>query len=379
MFFILFLLYSYGRNEFDIKIINRKGSIVIKKLTLILACAFVFSGCSVKPAKVVFQAPENTKAINVYSVIQQSELEALYPISSGGSAVGANFGLVGALVGGAIDASITSANENTATKNLVAIRKELEDLDFDSIFAEEIVKKLENNVHVGEITTLKSNNINKDDFSLNDLYLVLDTSYKMDIDFRTPFIVTEVVIKERSNKRSLRKDKKLYKNTFTFFGNSLPIPVNNISQEDVDKQIAQIKEDWANKPKSIRKDKRKKKQYQRQLIAAKKLANSDLSFDQANAISAKSWSTKYKEQLKANLRQGIQSLLSIIASDINDKTDPTEYKDQGITLAGYPAHHKSVIVDEDEKVKVIRFTEGARAGAICAMPAKLSTEKLVCL
>ncbi|TYK67360.1 hypothetical protein [Colwellia echini] len=347
---------------------------MFKKLTgLTLATIFV-TGCSVTPAKVALQKNSPTHKVNVYSVIEQEQLNALYPIQDS-SAVSAQFGLVGALVGGAIDGSANNSAAETAEENLVAIRYELKDLDFDQIFEEEINKKLSGNVNVDKVRTLKSKDAVKDELKTGEVYLELDTQYMMDMDFRTPFIVTNVKIAEKNNKKSTSSDKVLYKNTFTYFGTTLPVPVKELNPE----LEAMVRADWKAQPYSVRSDKVAKSNYKKRLKAARRANNPELDFDEANVISANAWSTEYKEELQNNLRKGIQNLFTLIASDIKDSTDPLSYAKKGVTMKGYPKNHKSVVVVETEEMQVIRFTEGTRAGAICAMPNIASTEKLVCL
>lgn len=355
---------------------------VLKKILTLITMVFITTGCSIKPAKVVYSEPTNNKTINVYSLIEQGELDALYPIQDS-SAVSAQFGLIGALVGSAIDASANSSSAETAEENLSAIRNELVDLDFDKVFEEEIVKKLKNNINVNQIRTVKSKQQLNKSIADGETYVLLNTSYKMDIDFRTPFIVTEIQIAKKSDKKQKVKAETLYKNTFTYFGHSLPVPKKDIDIDmDTQARIDLVKAEWEKLPAFKRKKPSEKAKYNKKL---KKAGNgtinfdTSLSFDEANKISAQIWSTEYKEQLKVNLREGIQDLFTLISNDIKDKTDPKSYSGQGITLAGYPEHHKSIIIEENEKNKVIRFTEGIRAGSICSMRVTSNKDKLVCL
>lgn len=118
---------------------------MIKTIFLLLTFIVSVTGCSIKPAKIVYMEQEKANKMNVYSVIKQNELDTLYPPQNS-SAVSSQFDLVGALVGAAIDASANSKSATTAEENLAGIRNELIDLDFNKVFEEEIIKKLENNV-----------------------------------------------------------------------------------------------------------------------------------------------------------------------------------------------------------------------------------------
>ncbi len=354
---------------------------MLNKFIIIIFVSIFVSGCKVTPTKLVYSAPPSNKVINVYSLIPQDELGALYPVQNS-SAVTAQFGLVGALVGAVIDTSVNMSNAQVAERNLEGIRNELINLEFDKLFEEEVSKKLVGKVNIGKIKTVKSfkelNKILKPD----ETYLLLETFYKMDIDFRTPFIVTSVSLNEKNksekSKKKKRKKKKkdtlLYKNTFTYFGLSLPAPIK--SQESIDAEVDEINSNFAKLSPRAQKSHSKKRQRQRQINKASKTA---IDFDDANVISARAWSTEYKEELNSNLRDGIQQLFTIISNDIADKTPPESYAKIGSTLEGYPAYHKAVLVDETKDRKIIRFSDGYRAGAICSMPKAELTSKLLCL
>ena len=100
---------------------------------------------------------------------------------------------------------------------------------------------------------------------------------------------------------------------------------------------------------------------------------------QKSSIRSKTLANFGKGFLNKSLRYGIQDLFSIIRTDIEDKTDPKQYQKMGTTPTGYPSYHKSIIVSEDDNRKVIRFTNGARAGALCSMPNTESDLKIVCI
>ncbi|RHW77450.1 hypothetical protein [Colwellia sp. RSH04] len=348
---------------------------ILTQFIVLVTISLVVSGCKVTPAKQVYTPPTTNKTINVYSLIPQDELEALYPVQNS-SAATAQFGLVGALVGVAIDTSINKSNAEIAEENLVGIRNELLHLNFDKLFEEEIVKKLDTNINVGTIKTVKSYDELEKLISPNETYLVLNTHYKMDIDFRTPFIVTNVSLNQKGHGKGKTKvkDSILYKNTFTYFGLSLPAPIK--TQAHIDAEVAKINEDFYKLSEKKQKSREARLKRQKKIKKARK---SDLDFEGANKITAHAWSTEYKEELDVNLRNGIQQLFTLIANDIDDKTLPETYAKSGITLAGYPKYHKSILVEETDTRKVIRFSEGHRAGAICSMPKEESLEKLVCL
>lgn len=343
-------------------------------LSRIITTIFIvslISGCTATPAKKPLNEPITNKTINVYSLISQDEIEALYPISNN-SAVSAQFGLIGALVGGAIDSSINKSNAEKASENLTEIRNQLIDLDFDTLFEEEIKKKLSDQVNIGSITTVKTIKQLEKELKVGESYLLLSTSYKLDVDFRTPLIKTVATLTEHG--KTKKSTKTLYKNSFTYFGLSIPPAVKN--QADIDKEVAILKDKFASKSDAYQNYHKNKIKLQKQIKKAKK---TNLNHDQSVSIVAKAWSEDHKGVLNKGLRDGVQDLFSIIKTDIEDKTDPKLYEKSGTTPEGYPNYHKSLLVSEDEKRKVIRFTHGARAGALCSMPSAGSDIKAVCL
>lgn len=344
---------------------------MFRSFITVLFVSLAVSGCKVTPAKQVYTPPTTNQKINVYSLIPQDELEAVYPVQNS-SAATAQFGLIGALVGAAIDTSVNKSNAEVAEDNLAFIRNELLSLDFDQLFEEELIKKLEGKINIGTVQTIKSQKTLQDKLVAGETYLLLTTQYKMDIDFRTPFIVSNISLHERGIGKV--KDKLLYKNTFTFFGLSLPEPSK--SEAYIDAEIAEINKKFAQLSKAEQNKYDARIKRQKKIKKARKPA---LNFDDANEISAMAWSTEYKEELNLNLRAGIQKLFALIATDISDDTLPETYAKSGQTLDGYPSHHKSLLLENTDTHQVIRFTEGARAGAICSMPKDKASGKLVCL
>lgn len=344
---------------------------MLKRIIPAIFIAFLVSGCTATPAKQPLNEPITNKSINVYSLISQDEIEALYPISDN-SAVSAQFGLIGALVGGAIDSSINQSNAEKANESLVEIRNQLLDLDFDRLFEEEIRKKLDDQVNIGSITTIKSIDELTDTLKIGESYLLLSTNYKLDIDFRTPLIETVVTLSEHG--KTKKSSKTLYKNSFTYFGTSLPPVIK--SQADIDAEIAQLNEKFSSRSDAYQSYNKNRIKLKKQIRKAK---NTSLDHDQSVDIAARAWSKEYKGYLNKGLRSGIQDLFSIIETDIEDKTDPKQYEKVGVTPTGYPNYHKSILVSENESRKIIRFTSGARAGALCSMPNTESDIKVVCI
>lgn len=352
---------------------------MLKKIATIAAAVLLLSACkSTPPAKVSLEENIKTNKINVYSLVRQQELEAVVPVQNS-SAVSAQFGLVGALVGAAIDSSVNQSNAERANRNLELIRNELLDFPFDSILEQEITKKLQKNqrVTIGSVKTFKTLELLEKAVKNDETFLFLDTYYKMDVNFRTPFLYTSVRLVQndpKTKENSGLEGKELYKNSFTYFGDTLPIPQK--TQADVDKEVAKINADFE----ALSEDKKKlRKNRKKYLSSLKKARKKDYEGNTLTEKMAEMWGTTYRDQLKENLRVGLQDLFTTIAEDIQDSTPVKSYEKKGVVLKGYPKNHKSILVKETNQRKVIRFTKGLRAGAICSMPNVENTDKLVCL
>ena len=126
---------------------------MIKKVVYLILVGLIFSGCTIAPHKVSMQNKIDNK-VDVISIIDQQELDALFPIQNS-SGVSAQFGLIGALIGSAIDASANSTNAEKATNNLSPIRNKLIDYNFDEILQSNIESKLSEhpNLLLGEVKT----------------------------------------------------------------------------------------------------------------------------------------------------------------------------------------------------------------------------------
>lgn len=332
---------------------------------------WIVTGCKVTPSKQPLLEPIDNKQIAVFSIISQDELEAIYPVQNTGAA-GATFGLAGALVSAAMDSAVNAVNKAEAEEQLIALREELKKFDFNKLFAEELKIKLKDNINIKSIKTLKSNRNLNNKVSKGDLYFVLNTSYLMQMDFRTPFISITAELKQRSNKG--KGASTLYKNTFTYYGKTLP-DINK-TQKQIDETIAKVKAEWQALPKKDRNNNKEKAKYNKKLKKARK---ANYSFEEKREKIASAWTTKYSGEMETNLRNGIQDLFTIIANDIRDTEDPKVYENKNSQLKGYPENHKAILISEENNRRVIRFTQGWRNGAVCSMPYESGKNNTVCL
>jgi len=344
---------------------------MIKKISIILLSVVFFSGCSITPHKVSIQNKVEA-TVDVISIVNQHELEALFPISNS-SGVSVQFGLIGALVGSAIDASVNSSNAEKATNKLSPIRDKLIDFSFDEVLQSNIEQILDKHptVSIGSVNTFKDHKAAQKQMTVGKYYLTLSTEYKLDMDFRVPFIVTyATLIKKGATKR---KDETIYKNTFTYFAEMLPAPVKD--RVALDAEIAKLKEERDSL--TYKERKKTKRKYTKNI---KKLSAVDYSFDESVSVLADVWSVSKSEQLKSNLSTGVVDIISLLAVDLADPVLAETYKENGQVLPGYPKRHKIIMLKDGDLRDVVRFSDGHRAGAVCSMP-NLNTEetKLLCL
>lgn len=344
---------------------------MFKKITIVAVVMLVSMGCTITPNKVSMQNKIEAK-VDVISIVNQQELDAVFPIQNS-AGVSMQFGLIGALVGSAIDASANSNSAEKATNNLAPIRNKLINYNFDDVLQSNIKQSLMEHptVSVGEVHTFKSYADAKKQMKIGNYYLKLSTVYKLDMDFRTPFIITYATLIKKGIKD--RKDEVIYKNTFTYFANAISAPVKDTTANL--EEIAKLKAERKTLNKSQRLKTRKK--FNKKI---KKLASSEYSFDESVSVLANVWATSKTEQLQSDLTFGIHEVLALLATDMADPILAESYKTNGRVLPGYPAYHKTVMIKDGDKRDVIRFADGHRAGAICSMPNLDSEEtKLVCL
>ena len=349
---------------------------MIKKIGFIVLVATIISGCTSTPHKVSIQNKIDNK-VDVISIVNQQELDALFPVQNSG-AVSVQFGLIGALIGSAIDASANSTSAEKATNNLSPIRNKLINYNFDDVLQSSIKNKLKQhpNLLLGKVNTFKDYNDAKKQMKSGNYYLKLSTEYKLDLDFRTPFIITYASLVKKG--KTDKKDEVIYKNTFTYYADSLPVPIKNpiVSRAE----IAKLKAERGALPKAERKKPKGMNAYKAYSKKINQLSKKEYTFDESVSALADVWATSKYEQLKSDLTAGIQEITVLLAEDMADTQLAETYKTMGQVLPGYPKRHKTVIVKNGELRDVIRFSDGYRAGAICSMPSlEIEKSKLVCL
>src|SRR5258708_1995626 len=96
---------------------------------------FLMGACSTLPIHQALTSDAHDKIASTEVVvpIRQHEIYVYVPPSTGGAQAGAGFGLVGALVGVAIDASIDSVRTSKAETAVKPLRDVLVDYNFDKV------------------------------------------------------------------------------------------------------------------------------------------------------------------------------------------------------------------------------------------------------
>lgn len=118
--------------------------------SVLTACAVVLAGASLSacvtpiPANLPLAtgARDAISSTEVVAPIKQNEIYVYVIPSTGGGAAGASFGLVGALVGTAVDASINAANTKSAEDDVKPARNAVVDYNFDAVLAADLQKSL---------------------------------------------------------------------------------------------------------------------------------------------------------------------------------------------------------------------------------------------
>ncbi|CAM4242588.1 hypothetical protein [Pseudoalteromonas byunsanensis] len=336
----------------------------------VAAFVITLAACKATPYKTPLAEQSLDGPIDVYVMISQQELEADFPVQDS-SAVGAQFGLVGALVSIAIDSAANSANTEAAQDPLTIVRNELNSFDFDSLLFETIKTRIQlANQKLGNAYLVHSHAELGEKTEIGNNYMVVAADYRLLMDFRTVKVSANAYIKERLASDKKAENSELYRNLFTVLSEQLPVAEK--SEEYIAKQIANAEAEFDALPEAVKSERVYKAKLQRKIKKAR-LPVPD--FEEARLITANAWATTYQGQLKGNLIASIDSLVDLINLDVQDTTDPSTYeppKSKALT-----AVHSQVVQELPER-KILRITHGMLAGKMCSIP-NSTTEKRTCL
>lgn len=329
---------------------------------LLIICAALMTGCaSVPPQKVPLALESNhlNKPIKVFSLVEQDEINAVVPIVNSSGAT-AQFGLIGLMIGGAIDASTNKSAANRAEKNLSPIRDHLIHFDFRAMIEKQLSQQLLNSdvLNVSQVISIKSADEIQNHVRDGEAYMLVSSNYTLSADFRVPFVNSRVSLDANAPDKS--KPNILYKNTLTFYGKQVPAVVK--TQQDIDAKISELEENYNNL--SVKERRKTKYDHKKSLKDARTPYNQDDKI----AIATKTWAENNTYDLKNELSAGIAFVATQLTTDIKDTTAHTIYESQASTIQGYPSSRKSILVGETDSRIILRLTSSHNSGALCSEP-----------
>lgn len=189
----------------------------ILRLTIVLVVIATAACAGYKP-KLTDDVKADISTVRVLSIIHQDELNVQINASSTGAGAAAGFGLLGALVGTAIDASVNDARSKSAEERVEPFRAVMQGTNTTAAINETIEKSVESldwataNFEVFD----DSDNFKVSDSMKGleeDALLVINSSYALTPELESVEVKSELALYMNKNKQSEESSKKRTKNT----------------------------------------------------------------------------------------------------------------------------------------------------------------------
>ena len=336
----------------------------MRKFIAFASACVLLTACAVTPFRTPISQSfiDSKEPVFVYLVFDQEELDAEVPIQDS-SAATSQYGLIGAVVGGAIDASVNKSNSELAEENLAPIRNALIGYDFNQLFEKSAHESLNNleNLNVAEVVRLNSlkefNELEKT-LPSEQKSLILKVQYKLGPNFRVAYAKLDAMLTDKSIED--KKLQTLYRNRFTAYGEMQPFPT--ISQEEIDEKVSKVKSEFFAMSKTEQKSKKNRQQYFKDLKKAEKKALSRAeSIERLSAV----W-VEESQELATSLQDRATEIFSLLGTDMMDINSAEYYQTMADSLNQHPANFKSTLVYETDNRLAIRSALGYNSGKICA-------------
>jgi len=335
----------------------------MRSLIVVAVCTAFLMGCETTPMKTpLIESNRSNTPIKVFSVVSQKEMEAVVPFSDG--SVPVQGGLLGMVILGAIAANDNQNNAEIAELSLAPIRDSLIEFRFTDLFASEITTAFgdSQSVSVESVERMNDESEVKAKVGRGDIYLVINSEYKMTVEFNSSFITSTVKMYRATLYPN--EPEMLYYNEFVTFGEFLPFPVK--TQQQIDSEIALIKANYHSLTEKEKSSKENRARYFKGIKNAKR----KYSREQAMQYKANQWANEYNDSLKQSLRTGIAEILNLIKQDIDDPLDSKQYEVSAKNTPDYFVGHKSTILKLSDERIVLRSANMRYSGAICSAPRK---------
>lgn len=337
----------------------------ILKLTTI-AVVMGLTACASTEVKPYRSAPQflvnkTQGTVNLY--IPQQEIEAIVPIVDSTAAV-AQYGLIGLVVGGAIDSSTNTSNVELYQKLMAPIQDKMLAFNFDGQ-ANKMFKAATVNIPWFEAKNYTLTKKAQEDFAEPTLSITLH--YRLTTDLSSLFVIAEV----EQHHAGPKKDSAAltYKNKFGYFSKHLPIKTFR-DPEEIEATKKELWQKFNARPEHVKKDRNVKLK----LNYALKKADDNLSHEEQLQHLANQWLADDAKLVKQELNNALADLTAMIQMDLADTTAPLDLVKRTNTEMGSVSLNYEV-VQKLEGRQIVRNVRGNFIGTLCSIPL---TENIRC-
>jgi len=346
----------------------------------------VTAGCASSYKIPLTQEFKDTRQpVNFASIVPQKEIEARIRVSNGGVAAGAQFGLVGMMIGSAIDDVADKKSANSKVAQVAPLREAMIDFDFNSRIHKANISSAKAFEWLNIDKTSLKNDSKAMEFEEDQYLLRFNTQYQLSIDFDSVEVTTLVTLnkiekKDNSNRKLKAKknhnETTLFRNRYTYLSPSIPLKTK--SQAERTEAVSKI-EKWYEKEVG-RLDELYTKQREPKLKSLKwkkkeklKAANAPYTTAERNIAMAEEWAKNDAVLVKRYITDALIDIDKMIKLDVGDTLEPKDYKkDESIEI-----HTKGFqLVDKNEDRVMIRSVS-RYIGILCSIKKDMNAKRCV--
>lgn len=325
----------------------------------LLALTLTACGSQLTPYKIAPAPTTNKTAVEVQTVITQTDIEAIVPVVDSSGAV-ASYGLVGALVGAAIDSSTNSSNQDMYQRVMTPVQNSVIDYKFDQKF-EQMIQSTVSTVPSLTPVGFKLVKEKQDKPTFSQPTLHIETSYRLSTDMRSLDVDVWVSLMPATQPKAKEEAKPLYQNRFTYRSPLLADPVKTPAD------VAAIKKEvWAQFDALPEKQKKNPKEVSKRNRA---LAKAELSFTPERKLEVLSqiWAANKGELIRKELDTAMQDLAVLIQTDFNDQQAPASLFTKPVVKNNGVEQTYEIVTQRENRI-LVRTVRGWMTGAMCSLP-----------
>ncbi len=195
-------------------------------------------------------------------------------------------------------------------------------------------------------------------------YLLVDSTYKLDFDYRTFIIESNVSLNTFGNREAL------YANQFEYSGTTLPDVFR--TSEQITSDVASLKKEFHSLGKYKKAIRRIVKYYKKLIKSAGQAEYKGLLLVNKRI---KMWSNEYFSHLNRDFKQGPHIISKLLVADIASD----DIVQSSLHLVNQKLMNDTFLPETSGERVLMRFTHGSRIGSLCSKPKETIAEKDVCL